>query len=789
MELGGPEGTSAGRGWLTRFFSKERTAEQPYTEFLSSLERNVEPESRQQLDAVLKELRTLLSIEIRRRGLSGASPSVLGLVGYQYWQRVGSVSFPGGGEGDALEELTVDCYVYIFIDRLRSLLAQLKVRGNIDGLVRRNVRNFVHDTQKRHDPMGFRIFQVFRRVVKECVDEGDLFIDGDSQRLHNDTFLSFNQKRDLSEEVDHAIDWGPVVARWNDALLSEMVTARGAKLADVVAKFKHNLLAIESQGIRSFRCRDIIEPLKADARSRWANLWSHGDGSTLVDDETRDACCGGTPVGASLDARERFTGLVDCVEHKLRRFEGQERTRKHLLKLWDYLKRFAASELDGEHREMSWEAMEDTFPSRRELATRLEIPRDRFPDLYKRIRRAAKGCLDTPLASPVERDVSQSAPDSVRRSVMKDRRDELLQETGEAYGRLQEDPEAGLTGASMRSGRLYALAESSELGVEWLALESREDGCWHMIPADPHPWLGSRDWPLQGEGLGPLTLRCAEDHWLDAKVFAAAVETAAVETAQLNAVAVHLGDLATAVANAEDEQLEVDEDPEYRAWCQQLQDIGTSLACHRMDNPSTDSHLEVSERRGASPRGVRSRGLGDGFLARAALIFLTVGMAHWSGRWIGDQRSSDQLGSLEVQKRNLVQQLSEIRDEKNGLVEDLRQLATQSMGGSHTWTLIDPGRVRSEPAEVLLSESAAWLALLMELPPLEPEDVMEIVPVGGDDSVWQDSAIGVNDDEERNLVLVASQVLAEGDYTLRILRSTEGKSVQVFSRDLRVVRQ
>ncbi len=47
-----------------------------------------------------------------------------------------------------LEELTAECYAFIFIRRLRGLQAQLRVGSDIDGLIGLHVRHFLLDRDR-----------------------------------------------------------------------------------------------------------------------------------------------------------------------------------------------------------------------------------------------------------------------------------------------------------------------------------------------------------------------------------------------------------------------------------------------------------------------------------------------------------------------------------------------------------------------------------------------------------------------------------------------------------------
>lgn len=776
---------------------------QPYTDFLSSLGQQAETPLPDSLDHVLKSLRGSLQWEIRRRGLRDASPTVLGLVGYQRWWATPSAA--AGGEGDALEELATDCYVYVFIDRLRSLMAQLKAKGNVDGLVRRNVRNFVHDRQKRNDPLGFRVFRAFRRAAEESIAEQRLFVLEEHRRLYNDTLLGFAPEPEILDSAANKIDLTPIVARWNDALLSELMTARGPRFGSVVRELRARLLALEEEGLSTFRCRDIIEPLKADARKRWATLWRHGDGSQLIDEEEPWPMAATSRINSDLDDRQGFIVLSSCIEKRLESSGGQERTRRHLLKLWRYLKKFAMSDVESGHDGNAWRLSEENLPSHRELSRTLEIPRERIPGLFATIRRATQKCLSTSNAG----GVGESPPCAVRRQVMKDRREELLQSTGKAYRRLQQSqlPSGEQEPDAERPsfGKLYALQRGDDLGVEWLAVDRRPNAdCWFMIPADPHPWLGSADWELISEGLGPLTLRCDQGQWLAAEVFEDAIETATLTAEQLSALRRALA-APVEEASSDEARLEVDEDSEYQAWCRELQELGESLGCRTLETSSSEDvgnvdrgpspaaapnePTETSRRTKESPPGGRWRRPGDGFLTRAALILLALGLAHGSGRWLESRGTMGVQTAMGQQQALLEQKLSALQAEKEEILGKVQSLVDGSLSGPSKLALIAGGLARSEGAQILdIPERVTRVVMLMELPPLQEDDRLEILRPSDGTVVWHDGQIGIDDQPEKNVVIVPSLVLPEGLYGLRVVRSSGEELQSIFATDLEVVR-
>ena len=92
---------------------------------------------------------------------------------------------------ETLDELTTDAYVFNFVHRLRSLRAQLLVKPNIEGLVLLNLKNFLYERQRRHDPLGCRLFKTLRSALRALVDDGQLEVSRGAPEIRNDTVLRF----------------------------------------------------------------------------------------------------------------------------------------------------------------------------------------------------------------------------------------------------------------------------------------------------------------------------------------------------------------------------------------------------------------------------------------------------------------------------------------------------------------------------------------------------------------------------------------------------------------------
>ena len=340
-----------------------------FTAFVQSLSLGREPE---QIDAVWDRLRALLRHELKRRGLWQLPPSYLGISGWSRW------TADDDSTDDALEELTADGYAFIFVDRLRSLQNQLAVKPNIEGLVLLNLRHFLLERQKQHDPLGFRVFEMVQSAVRDAVAEGDLHVLAGDPRIRNDTLLGFLGAGEAP--VAPLPELSTVVVRWNDDLLPDLITALGRRQQTVLADLRRHLRQLPRSGVVSFQFRDLIEPLKKDVRSRWAQLWPESLPQP-----------GAHRPPAELDAQRSVEQITRGISEAIERLEVDARTRQYLGVLWQYLRVRAgfAEPVSPRLAIPSPEEAADSELSHRKLAQLLQIPRERLPELFRLLQQLA----------------------------------------------------------------------------------------------------------------------------------------------------------------------------------------------------------------------------------------------------------------------------------------------------------------------------------------------------------------------------------------------------------------
>ncbi len=312
----------------------------------------------------LEKLRSALIHELRRRFLWLSPPNYLGILGCTSWS------------DRCLDELLYECHGFIFFDRRQSLVAQLKVKPNIEGLVFLSLKNFLYDQQKKHDRLGFQVFTVLAVAIRQATRAGNLHVLRGSGRVRNDTVVGFEPDSNPDDATDAGL--GGLAGEWADELLPEVVTAGGARLERVAGRLVRLLASLPARGIEVFRFKAVVDPLKQEVRSRWA-AFLEGPSAVALRDRPDDLPdLRQVLPDVAVSEREHFEKLTARVEDALDQHTGREA--RELRAIWRFLEPYWSGD-DG-----------DKPPSRREVARRLGISRGRLPRLLNTMRRLVEDC-------------------------------------------------------------------------------------------------------------------------------------------------------------------------------------------------------------------------------------------------------------------------------------------------------------------------------------------------------------------------------------------------------------
>ena len=485
-----------------------------FTRYVESLGKAGEPPRPESFAAVWSALRGALQRELSQRGLWLAPPRYLGVVGWERWTE-GPKTGGKPGSSDALDELVADAYVYIFVERLDRLRAQLDLKPNVDGLVYRSVRHFVLERQKKQDPLGVRVFKVLHSAVEGTVRDGSLHLLQGDTRIRNDTVLAFVPGPARMAGEDELADH---VARWNDTLLPGLVTTKGRGQNTLLAAVRDFVLRLEDKGVEAFSFGLLLGLMKRDVRYRWSATWEQAAGDTGLE-STDGELARLVPLVApelGFESRQSLRRLIDCVEREIAGRVGDARTAEELRAIWETLLSWSTEAQDAGRDAVSLRS--ESTPSHREIASLLEIPRARLPGLYDKLGAIVRACRQAE-RSP-DAPLEPSSPTSGIRA-MNDLKTRLRKMTGDAMARASRDEDEARGGDSVpQPGDVFLLREAADWLFEWVVVEAAGSGKWLTVPADAEPPIGDADVVVSGEQPGgPLTLRCAHAVSLPSGIF------------------------------------------------------------------------------------------------------------------------------------------------------------------------------------------------------------------------------------------------------------------------------
>ena len=313
-------------------------------------------------DALSRDLRS----RMRRRGLHRLPPSYLGYDAMDWdvdWDTIRT-------------DLVLDCYEFAILDRLPALRAQLQVHSNIDGLVQRNIDNFLLEKQRRFDPVGYVVFANLRRAVQSAVASGWLKeIEPRQVEFHNESRFAFEAAP--SEMVASADDLQAALKSCGTWQAHLPVLARGGDHSDAVAV--GGLTELHQCGIHAFAFGDLIQALKTEVRrvlpiplSQAAPIESFNalEGDELepffrtVTDQLR------------YENNEHYDVWVQRVRNEIRGIEKRSETIERIVMVFDHM--VAIANNGG------------SFDRSAEIARRLQIPASTFSDYLGIIRTAVQ---------------------------------------------------------------------------------------------------------------------------------------------------------------------------------------------------------------------------------------------------------------------------------------------------------------------------------------------------------------------------------------------------------------
>ncbi len=223
-----------------------------FTEHVRTFGPNSDPTSQ-----VLPALKKLLRYHMKRKNLLNSPPRFLGYL-------------PETAEAwsdDNFEDIVADCYIFAIVKRIESLRHQLQIKSNIDGLISRNVDNFLLERQQKYDPIGYAVYRNVRDASQNAEANGELRIENPNNgKFSNRSILRLGgSSSNTPAKRDQIRTQLNMVTGWSDNV--ESLTKAIQRGRQWVRDFLQQCL---KAGISVLRCGDLIEVLAQRVRSDWS---------------------------------------------------------------------------------------------------------------------------------------------------------------------------------------------------------------------------------------------------------------------------------------------------------------------------------------------------------------------------------------------------------------------------------------------------------------------------------------------------------------------------------------
>ena len=206
-------------------------------------------------EAVLVKLESRLRGQLRKRGLLGLPPRILGYQGSSW-------------DSESLRDLATDCYCHIFIGmsdknpggKLINWKLDREI-GNVDieKKVSLSIKNFIHDLQQKSDPEGTAVFKNLRRAVTELLESSELHVVGDSSSFSADWLCGKENSGSDSVEYQRLLEFVGSSDLWYPAL--------GA-----IRNFSRNATNLAKEGVKENLtanvCPFVFKDLNTAAREK-----------------------------------------------------------------------------------------------------------------------------------------------------------------------------------------------------------------------------------------------------------------------------------------------------------------------------------------------------------------------------------------------------------------------------------------------------------------------------------------------------------------------------------------
>lgn len=248
---------------------------------------------------------------------------------------------------------------------------------------------------------------------------------------------------------------------------------------------------------------------------------------------------------------------------------------------------------------------------------------------------------------------------------LSDRQRKLVADSAAAAQRFRPGDEAtALRPAEV--GDLFVLEATAVFPVEWALLERRDEtGPFLAVPADAHPFLGSRDIEVEAS-TGLLNLRCQASVWLDPAALDLEMRSGTLDPDGLERARLKVREVAQRGSTPDPFLEDVDLSVDYLEWLREV------------IHPARAAVLIAQAVQPFQPVPVaRERPSSSWWMAAAAVFFLVAtGLAVWALR---QHRQIEDLAARALSSEAALRQEQARREEEQTTIEALKEREDQEV--------------------------------------------------------------------------------------------------------------
>jgi hypothetical protein len=157
-------------------------------------------------------------------------------------------------------------------------------------------------------------------------------------------------------------------------------------------------------------------------------------------------------------------------------------------------------------------------------------------------------------------------------------------------------------------GDIYTFAATAGLGIEWAVVRQHIDDAalWFIIPLDQNPYAGTWDVAVsEFSEAGAGTLRCGRGIWIHADDIDKGSRSGFIEPDYVDEATQRLAAMVQGEVNSHIHRPDVDEDPEYQEWMEEVTAAAEKLEHQLLSEPEVFSLADFSTAWTEAP-GIRS---------------------------------------------------------------------------------------------------------------------------------------------------------------------------------------